>query len=430
MKKKESLLVVIMGIITVAVIFMGFTYNKNRKEELLNNNHYEAQSQSDSFNERKRAAEEKKKAEFLGAFEKNREAKSTADFLEYVVYNKKSAGVAFYGDVKDGAPWASQAVDTLIQERNLQKVKKHFIPTEDIQSEKQLKKLIKTKADVVFLTIPEKGEMDSELEETDDATKEIFKTYDAIKESLPDALVVLLAPAPRVAIDEETQEETALQQAYIDELSAVAGEHKLPFFNLHNALFEKASSTETGVSGLYDEAGQLNEAGTQMLTDVFVVSLRETVVDTTTAFHAEGKKAAAESVVKEEESSSEEESSLEEEISSEEIESEEEIIEESEEPEWVEPEFPDETVDDPVWEAPEEESSSTWTPPATTPTPPVTPETPPVKDPEPKPEPEPEPEPEPKPDPEPDSDPKPDMNQPEAPGPPAEVESGDGVVKE
>ncbi|UJF15220.1 hypothetical protein LZ578_09580 [Jeotgalibaca sp. MA1X17-3] len=368
MKKKESLLVFIMGIITVAVIFMGFTYNKNRKEELLNNNNYETQSQSDSFNERKKETEEKKKAEFLGAFEENRNANTVADFMQYVAYNKQNTTVSFYGNIETDTAWAVQTMEVIAQERSIKDLETHFVPAESFEIEEKVDLLTESNPDIVFFTIPNK---EDDYVDVEDAAIEVFRTYDSIKEALPESLIVVLTPTPIVEIN-EADEEVAIHQMYVDEIVEVASENKVALFNLHNDVLEKASAADTSVTTFYNEENQLSETGIQTIKDIFISHVKEATVDTSKAYHATGNKMDAESIVPEEESSSEEvieEESFEEEIIEEEIVEEESI----EEPiEWVEPES-----EEPVWEEPVyEEPESTWTPPASSTRPPASSSTP------------------------------------------------------
>src|SRR5699024_9143590 len=104
-KKKETILVIIMGILTVAVIALGFTHNKNRRAALLDQD-YEAVSQTESFEERKRKKEEEKRAKFIESFDEKREESTVADFLQYVKYGKGDTAITFYGEVENEASWA------------------------------------------------------------------------------------------------------------------------------------------------------------------------------------------------------------------------------------------------------------------------------------------------------------------------------------
>uniref|UniRef100_UPI0035A08886 hypothetical protein n=1 Tax=Jeotgalibaca porci TaxID=1868793 RepID=UPI0035A08886 len=98
MKKKDTLIVMVLGIITVAVILFGFRYRQANQKELINKSNYETINQTESFEARQKKKEEEKRAKFLAAFDKKRETNTVADFLQYVKYAKGDTNVAFYGE--------------------------------------------------------------------------------------------------------------------------------------------------------------------------------------------------------------------------------------------------------------------------------------------------------------------------------------------
>lgn len=402
MKKKEIVLVIMMGILTVGVIVFGFIYSRNQREELANSHDYEEISQADSFDERKKKKEEERRAAFLAAFDEKREESTVADFLQYVKYGKGDTAITFFGEVEQDAAWIVDNMNALSNERLFSEMSMNFVSTLDSEEDLEIKteELVATEPDVVFyfapLPINEIVDWTWEGEPIEENNvNEIFTAYDLMKQSLPETLVVLVTPPPAESYESE-EGTVSYHQTEIDEMIAISEEHGLPVYNLHNQVMTHLTENQLSIESLYGENGELTEESRQLVTDFFFNNLKELKVNTTTAYYLEGDPAEVDIVfdeVLEEEESAEE---IIEEESSEEW-SEEEVIEED----WSEEEYVEEEEVDWGWEPPVEEES-TWTPPVVNPTPPTN-LTPPNPEPEPNPQPDPEvpSTPEPTPDPEP-----------------------------
>lgn len=366
MKKRDTIIVIILGIITVAVIVMGFRYRQNIQAELVNNSNYKEINQTESFEARQKKKEEEKRAKFLAAFDDKREKNTVADFLQYVKYAKGDTTVAFYGEIEDQAQWAVDNMTQLASDRAFTEMQTRFVST--VGSEtigERVEELTEMQPDVVFFhtPMPVQGAVswaeDGESIEINNIS-EILLAYGEMKDALPESLIVLVTPAPR-AVDPEAEEELSWHQVEIDELVRQSGEYAIPVFNLHDQVMAHVSANVLTIAGLYNEDGTLTAETAELMKNMFAENLKTLEIDTTTAYVLDGKPAEVDIVIEvyEEESVSEEsvgESSVAESDESVELESEW-YESETEVDEWVEKES--------------EESESTYVPPVQRPTTPA-----------------------------------------------------------
>lgn len=391
MKKKDTLIVVILGLITVAVIFFGFRYRQENQEKLVNKSNYETINQTESFEARQKKKEEEKRAKFLAAFDKKRETNTVADFLQYVKYAKGDTNVAFYGEIEEKAQWAVDNMTQLATERAFTEMKTNFVSTlENETIGERVEDLIGLNPDVVFFhtPMPVQGVVGwdeyGDPVEKDNIT-EVLAAYDEMKDALPEALIVLVTPAPK-EVDPESEEEISWHQVEIDSLVSQSEGYAIPVFNIHNQVMDHLTTNTLEIASLYNEEGAFTPEAAETLKTMFAENLKTLEIDTTTAYVLDGKPAAVDIVIEVYEEEEEEYS-------------EEEPVNEVFEEEWVEEETEvDEWIDD-------AEEEDTYVPPVETPvqpaTPsvpenpvvPVTPVTPESSAPAPTPEPEPEPEP-------------------------------------
>ncbi|WP_373804818.1 hypothetical protein [Jeotgalibaca porci] len=348
MKKKDTFIVIILGIITIAVIGVGFRYRQNKQAELMANNTHSEVNQSDNFDTRKNEQTEKKRANFLSAFDENRESNTVGDFLQYVNYAKGNSKIAFYGEAADQETWTVNTVHQLKNENGLPELETHYLSTLDSEVlTERLSELTEINPDVVFFHTPmplynyiswtEDGPVEK------DNITDIISTYAEIKHALPNSLVVLVTPFPQAA-DPESEEEESWHQVDIDALLVRAEEYAIPVFNLHNEMMEYVTLNEMAIADLYENE-ELADVSQEVAKDIFLNVIKTTKVDTSTAFIIDGEPKKVEIEIESESS----------------LESVEEIIEESE-PVEIEEEWSEEETEVEVW-------VPTPTPPAPTPAP-------------------------------------------------------------
>lgn len=352
MKKKDTFIVIILGIITIAVIGFGFRYRQNKQAELMGTNSHSEINQSDNFDTRKNEQTEKKRANFLSAFDENRESNTVGDFLQYVNYAKGNSKIAFYGEAADQETWTVNTVHQLKNENDLPELETHYLST--LESEvltERLSELTEINPDVVFFHTPmplynyiswtEDGPVEK------DNITDIISTYAEIKHALPNSLVVLVTPFPQAA-DPESEEEESWHQVDIDALLVRAEEYAIPVFNLHNEMMEYVTLNEMAIADLYENE-ELADVSQEVAKDIFLNVIKTTKVDTSTAFIIDGEPKKVEIEIESESS----------------LESVEEVIEESE-PVEIEEEWSEEETEVEVW-------VPTPAPPAPAPTPPAPP---------------------------------------------------------
>ncbi|WP_062532904.1 hypothetical protein [Jeotgalibaca dankookensis] len=388
MKKKEIAIVIFLGILTLFVIVAGLRY-RGEQRLALGKTDYEEVNQTELFEERQLKQEKKKRAKFLAAFDDKREENTVADFLQYVKYAKGDTNVAFYGQIEEDAKWAVDNMTQLAKERAFTEMETHYVSTIDSENENSsaVESLVALKPDVVFYH--------TKLANTDNEIDEIFATYASMKDSLPEALIVLVTQIPEPS---EAEEDESIYQEGIKELMDLSLEYKIPVFNVHDQIIEQLQVKKAEVSSLYDESGILKPETVELFKNLILTNIKELKIDTRTAYILNGEPAEVDIVIEVYPDEVEVESEV---LPEPESESEEVIVPEMEslppveEPAYQEEEsveVEEEWIEQPQVETWEPEVSDdyeedTWTPPASVPAPQPQPESKP--DPDPKPEPEP-----------------------------------------
>ncbi|AQS52692.1 hypothetical protein BW727_100284 [Jeotgalibaca dankookensis] len=386
MKKKEIAIVIFLGILTLFVIVAGLRY-RGEQRLALGKSDYEEVNQTELFEERQLKQEKKKRAKFLAAFDDKREENTVADFLQYVKYAKGDTNVAFYGQIEEDAKWAVDNMTQLAKERAFTEMETHYVSTIDSENENSsaVESLVALKPDVVFYH--------TKLANTDNEIDEIFATYASMKDSLPEALIVLVTQIPEPS---EAEEDESIYQEGIKELMDLSLEYKIPVFNVHDQIIEQLQVKKAEVSSLYDESGILKPETVELFKNLILTNIKELKIDTRTAYILNGEPAEVDIVIEVYPDEVEVESEV---LPEPESESEEVIVPEMEylppveEPAYQEEEsveVEEEWIEQPQVETWEPEVSDdyeedTWTPPASVPAPQPQPES----KPDPKPEPEP-----------------------------------------
>lgn len=340
MKKKDTFIVIILGIITVAVIFAGFRYRQNKQAELINNGDYSATNQSEHVDSQK-----EKQAKFLAAFDDNRESNTVANFIQYVAYAKNEAKVAFYGEMNEEETWAIDAMTQVKQDLGLEKVQTAFVSTLDSETmSDKVGELSDSNPAVIFFYPPmpiydyilwtDEGPIEK------DNISEIIATYAQMKETFPESLIVMVTPLPREA-NPELETDESWHQVDVDQLVSQAEANGIPVLNLHDAMMAYLETGNMVIADLYSEEG-LAATAVAGITATFLENLKTTALDTTSAFIIDGEPARMDITV---ESESEPDSAIEEESA-------EEIVEETQVEQWVE-------------EEPVEDARPVYTPPVT-----------------------------------------------------------------
>jgi hypothetical protein len=301
MKKREIILVSIMGILTIAIVLFGYKYAADKKEALLNEGEKQTETISEvvSSQESKIAESDTSEAfsQFLAAFSENRSTASVVDYLQYVHHHTKEVNVAFFGDVAADAVWANSAIANIQDDYPLENLTTSFFshPSDSSSvylSSQYVQTMVDSNPDVIFYTIPTKTDQVVEISLVD-STQNIYKIYDEIRAALPDALIVLVTPPPAEAKVAAWNSRSLDYRSYTNNLVEENAAFTVPLYDLHTDFLAELTNRSETLTNFMDAAGlELNEAGQQLYGEMFANSLRTKMIDTTAGLYVEGEKPA------------------------------------------------------------------------------------------------------------------------------------------
>ncbi|WP_320164575.1 SGNH/GDSL hydrolase family protein [uncultured Trichococcus sp.] len=301
MKKREIVLVSIMGILTIAIVLFGYKYAAGKKEALLSEGEKQTETVSGTASSQESTVAESDTSEayaqFLAAFAENRSNASVVDYLQYVHHHTKEINVAFFGDVATDAAWAKSAIADIQADYPLENLTTSFFsyPSDSSSvylSSQYVQEMVAGNPDVIFYTIPTKTDqvVDISLVES---TQNIYAIYDEIRAALPDALIVLVTPAPAEAKMADWNSRSLDYRNYTNNLGEENAAFTVPLYDLHADFLAELTNRNETVANFMGSAGlELNEAGQQLYGELFANSLRTKMIDTTAGLYVEGEKPA------------------------------------------------------------------------------------------------------------------------------------------
>ena len=301
MKKREIVLVSIMGILTIAIVLFGYKYAAGKKEALLNEGEKQTETVSEVVSSQESEIAESDTSEayaqFLAAFAENRNNASVVDYLQYVHHHAKEVNVAFFGDVASDAVWANAAIAAIQADYPLENLTTSFFshPSDSSSvflSSQYVQEMVASSPDVIFYTIPTKADQILNISLVD-STQNIYAIYDEIRAALPDALIVLVTPAPAEAKVADWNSRALDYRNYTNNLVEENAAFTVPLYDLHADFLADLTNRSETVTNLMDSAGlELNEAGQKLYGEMFANSLRTKMIDTTTGLYVDGEKPA------------------------------------------------------------------------------------------------------------------------------------------
>lgn len=302
MKKKEIVLVSIMGILTIAIVLFGYKYAAGKKEALLSEGEKQTETVSELASSQGPAIAESDTSEayaqFLAAFAENRSNASAVDYLQYVHHHANEVNVAFFGDVATDADWAKSAIAAVQADYSLEHLTTSFFshPSDSSSvflSSQYVQEMVASNPDVIFYTIPTKTDqvVDISLVES---TQNIYAIYDEIRAALPDALIVLVTPPPAEAKVADWNSRSLDYRNYTNNLVEENAAFTVPLYDLHADFLAELTNRGETLANAMDAAGlELNEAGQKLYGELFANSLRTKMIDTTAGLYMEGEKPAS-----------------------------------------------------------------------------------------------------------------------------------------
>ena len=299
MKKKEIVLVSIMGILTIAIVLFGYKYAAGKKEALLREGEKQTETVSKTASSQESTIAESDTSEayaqFLAAFAENRSNASVVDYLQYVHHHTKEVNVAFFGDVAADAAWAKSAIAGIQADYPLENLTTSFFshPSDSSSiylSSQYVQEMVASDPDVIFYSIPTKTDQVVDISLVA-STQNIYQIYDEISAALPDTLIVLVTPPPAEAKMAAWNSRSLDYRNYTNNLVEENSAFTVPLYDLHADFLAELTNRNETLTNFMDAAGlELNDAGQQLYAELFANSLRTKMIDTTAGLYVEGGK--------------------------------------------------------------------------------------------------------------------------------------------
>ena len=301
MKKREIVLVSIMGILTIAIVLFGYKYAAAKKEALLSEGEKQTETVAETASSQESVVAESDTSEayaqFLAAFAENRNSAPVIDYLQYVHHHTKEVNVVFFGDVAADAAWAKSAIAGIQTDFPLENLSTSFFsyPSDSSSvylSSQYVQEMVASNPDVIFYTIPTKTDQVVDISLVD-STLNIYKIYDEIRAALPDTLIVLVTPPPAESKMADWNSRSFDYRNYTNNLVEENAAFTVPVYDLHADFLAELTNRSETLANYMDAAGlELNETGQQLYGELFANSLRTKMVDTTAGLYVEGEKPA------------------------------------------------------------------------------------------------------------------------------------------
>lgn len=276
LSKKSGFAVFLLVVLAVGVVFFGMNYSKKQQQELV--------TVAEKTDQKDEVVTQEDASQQIASYEESREELSVIDYLKYVSLLKEEVSISFYGDIAQEEPWIS-AAEQYINEQTGSTAKVNRLAYPDYNSyqlisENKATELAETNPDVVFfqLTPYADQELDISLADSSDY---LAMNYAAIKDVLPEALVVFVAPNPSSSEVGNNNSRTLDYTSYLKEMVATVEENEWIGFNLHESYLGKLETDGKTLENTLTENGKsLNDEGTSIYSALFEEALNQKV-DTT-----------------------------------------------------------------------------------------------------------------------------------------------------
>ncbi|WP_232219605.1 hypothetical protein [Carnobacterium pleistocenium] len=276
LSKKSGFAVFLLVILAVGVVFFGMSYSKKQQQELVTV--AEQTDQNDEVETKEDASQK------IASYEESRGDLSVLDYLKYVSSLKEEISISFYGDIAPKESWIS-TTEQYINKQVAGSMKSNHLAYPDYNSyqlisENKVIELAATDPDVVFfqLTPYADQELDISLE---DSGKYIAQNYAAIKDVLPEVLVVFVTPNPSSSEKGNNNSRTLDYTSYLNEMVSTVEKNEWLVFDLHKSYLEKLETDGLELVNTLTENGKsLNGEGTAIYSTSFEEALNQKV-DTT-----------------------------------------------------------------------------------------------------------------------------------------------------
>lgn len=280
MKKKGIVLVCLLFLLTVAVVFVGYSYSNKQQEKLIHATTASTTEETTEPAEKK----EKEQAVDITTYEENRDSLSIVEYLNYIQTVEKETAIAFYGQLPENATWATKAEEYLKEQVTGELTSSSLVSEEadsyELYITNTFNELAETNASVVFFMVPALGDQvrDISLVDSEDY---LTRNVTSIKEVLPDALVVMVTPSPNSSGIEDYNSRMLDYIQYMENAKETAAANDWPVFDLHDLYLNKLEADNIELSATLEEDGySLNSQGEELMSELFIEELSKPI-DTT-----------------------------------------------------------------------------------------------------------------------------------------------------
>lgn len=276
LSKKSGFAVLLLVILAIGVVFFGINYSKKQQQELV-----AVAEQTDQKDEVETQEDTSQK---IVGYEESRGELSVLDYLKYIGSLKEEISISFYGDIAPKESWIS-TTEQYINEQTTSSMKSNHLAYPNYNSyqmisENKVKELAATDPDVVFFQLMPYADQELDIS-LEDSSKYIAMNYAAIKDVLPEVLIVFVTPNPSSSEKGNNNSRTLDYTSYLNEMVSTVEENKSIVFDLHKSYLEKLETDGIALEDTLTENGKsLNGEGTSIYSSLFEEALNQKV-DTT-----------------------------------------------------------------------------------------------------------------------------------------------------
>lgn len=280
MKTKGRLTVVLLLIITLFVIYIGYSYSNQQQEKLTS----AAELAEDSSSATNENIGEDKGAVDISAVAEKRNQLPVLDYIRYIETLNGEASMVFYGQLPEGETWINGVVSA-IQDQLSDKINSTNLTSAEADSYElyitnTAQKLAETNAGVVFFMIPAEGDQVRDIS-LEDSADYLSRNITQIQEILPEALIVMVTSSPNNIQSDNYNSRMLTYAQYIESGVEVARERELPLFDLHSEYLKTVEENELTLEAAIEGDGfTLNQQGQELMGELFQKQLT-VPVDTT-----------------------------------------------------------------------------------------------------------------------------------------------------
>lgn len=273
MSKKSGFAVLLLVILAIGVVFFGINYSKKQQQELV-----AVAEQTDQKDEVETQEDTSQK---IVGYEESRGELSVLDYLKYIGSLKEEISISFYGDIAPKESWIS-TTEQYINEQTTSSMKSNHLAYPNYNSyqmisENKVKELAATDPDVVFFQLMPYADQELDIS-LEDSSKYIAMNYAAIKDVLPEVLIVFVTPNPSSSEKGNNNSRTLDYTSYLNEMVTTVEENKSIVFNLHKSYLEKLETDGIALEDTLTENGKsLNGEGTSLYSALFEEALNQKV---------------------------------------------------------------------------------------------------------------------------------------------------------